>query len=255
MRDATFNNFVDRVVAFIDLLGFTEIVKSACVGSNSALKRVHDSIHAMLCGAYTINSGPFGGHDLLTPEAEATVFSDCIVISDVNHPAEVGSLLKSAALLSAELLRYRIPCRGGIATGLTIHNKQIVCGMGLIKAYCLERDSAIYPRIIVQDDLVQHATGFFAPCLKRDSDGLWFIDVFKELRLPEDLTTITWSLTTSVATTLDMGAFQTTREFIVAALQENQRDVRKSTKYRWLANQFNEAVKEYIPEEIEPISL
>lgn len=218
-------------------------------------RRVRDSIRTMLFGRDMINSGPFGGHDLLTPKAQATAFSDCIVISDLNRPAEVSCLLSSVASLSGTLLRYRIPCRGGVATGLTLHSEHVVCGMGLISAYTLEHDAAIYPRIVVQDNLLQHATGFLAPRLKRDSDGLWFIDVFKELRQPEDLTTFIrdQSLATSVATVPDVAAFRTIRKFIVAALEENQGKLRKHTKYRWLANQFNEAVTDYIPGQIEAI--
>lgn len=257
MSDPTAGDFVDRVVAFIDLLGFTEIVKNACLGSNSELDRVRASIGMMLLGQDMVNRGPLGGHNLLTPEAQATAFSDCIVISNLNRPAEVACLLSSVASLSSMLLRYCIPCRGGIATGLTVHNEHVACGMGLINAYTLEHDAAIYPRIVVQDDLVGHATGFLAPRLKRDSDGLWFIDVFKGLRQPEDLaaTMREQSLATSLATVPDVAAFRSVREFIVAALQENQGDLRKHTKYRWLANQFNEAVADYVPGRIEPILL
>jgi hypothetical protein len=239
------------------MLGFTEIVKSACCGNNSELGRVRAAIDMMSLGRYMINSGPLGGHDLLTPEAQATAFSDCIVISDLNRAAESGSLLSSVASLSAMLLRLGILCRGGVATGLTFHAEHCVCGMGLINAYTLEHHVAIYPRIVIQDDLVEHASGFLAPRLKRDSDGLWFVDVFKELRQPQDLTAITRepSLAASLATIPDVGAFNSVREFLVAALEKNQHDLRKHTKYRWLANQFNEAITDYVQGRVEPISL
>ena len=257
MKDPTAENFVDRVVAFIDLLGFTEIVKNACLGSNSDFDRVRVSIRAMSFGRFMINSGPFGGHDLLTPEAQATVFSDCIVISDLNRPAEVGCLLSNVAWLCGMLLRDRISCRGGVATELTLHNEHVVCGMGLINAYTLEHGAAIYPRIVIQDDLLQHATGILAPRLKRDSDGLWFIDAFNELRMPEDLNAVMSedSLAASLATIPDVAAFGSIREFLITALKENDQDLRKRIKYRWLANQFNEATIEYVPSRIEFISL
>jgi len=129
--------------------------------------------------------------------------------------------------------------------------------MGLINAYTLEHGAAIYPRIVIQDDLLQHATGILAPRLKRDSDGLWFIDAFKELRMPEDLNAVMSedSLAASLATIPNVAAFSSIREFLITALKETHQDLRKQIKYRWLANQFNEAITEYVPDRVELILL
>jgi hypothetical protein len=119
---------------------------------------------------------------------------------------------------------------------------------------------AVYPRIVVQDDLVQHASREpFGTRLKRDSDRVWFIDVFHHLRTidaDKTLKVIKGELGADELTTIpDIGEFTSIRSFIVTALEHTSDDFRKHTKYRWLANQFNEGVADYAPGALDPIQV
>ena len=63
-------------------------------------------------------------------------------------------VLLAAASYQAELVRHRLFVRGGIATGPLWMDTNFVYGSGLIDAYKLEHEHAIYPRIIVSSQFV-----------------------------------------------------------------------------------------------------
>ena len=90
-------------------------------------------------------------------------------------------------MVAGILLKDEILCRGGIATGRTIHDERVLLSEGFIVAHEIEQHVAVYPRIVVHDELVKKVkafdslTAFFSPPLKRDADGFWFIDLFSQL--------------------------------------------------------------------------
>lgn len=251
MANPDANKAIDRVVAFIDILGFEVLVKCAFQGENTIISRVHDALRTISTHAIITNAGPFG-HREFSPFAQATAFSDCIVISDIMGDFEVSKVLSNVALLAGFLLRNGILCRGGIATGPTVHDERVLFGIGVIEAYKIEKQVAVYPRIVVREDLVQRATGPLAPKLRRDSDGLWFIDIFEQLRQFEGDGLGLLNLKSPIPVP-DVDAFRHVRNFIIGQLNETRSDLHKWVKYRWLANRFSEAVNDYIPGEIEPI--
>lgn len=51
---------------------------------------------------------------------------------------------------------YKILIRGSIVSGKLYCDETFIFGEGLITAYCLENDEAIYPRIIIQNEIIEH---------------------------------------------------------------------------------------------------
>jgi hypothetical protein len=245
---------IDRVVAYIDILGFKKLTERALKVDDTILSQVYDALLMMSATAILKNKGPFNAREL-APFAQATAFSDCIVISDTNKDSEVGRVLSDVAILSGFLLRNDILCRGAIATGLTVHDDRVLFGIGVINAYEIETQVAFYPRIVIQDDLIQRVTGFLYPNLKRDSDGIWFIDIFGQLPKIEGNSLGLLLSNKPPIKEPDINAFQRARDFIIRSLDETRSDLRRCIKYRWLANQFNEAINDYLPGKIDPISL
>ena len=47
----------------------------------------------------------------------------------------------------------RVIVRGGIARGGLIHDKEMVVGPAMVDAYLLESKKAVYPRIIISEEL------------------------------------------------------------------------------------------------------
>jgi len=256
MENSVAGAAVNRVVAYIDILGFSALVTRTLSGDDATLTRVYERLRMLSGYADLTNQGPFGSRDL-TPYAQATAFSDCIVISDINNGSGIRQVLSNVAMVAGFLLRDGILCRGGIAAGKTIHDDRVLLGEGLIEAYKIEQQLAVYPRIVVCDKLVGRAGVLDVPRiprLKRDADGLWFIDLFWQLyRIEGDPASLLTSWLPERV--FDIDQFRRVRDFIIRSLSQTRDDLRLWMKHRWLASRFNDAILEYVPGQIEAIDV
>ena len=161
-------------------------------------------------------------------------------------------MVATAALLASDLLGVGILTRGAFAVGPTIHKDRILFGKGVVAAYQLEREVAVFPRLIFADALVSAAQNLTFGRARQDFDGVWYLDVFwqfNEVHHPA-----TDVLPASPATRVpQVDAFRSVRRVIVEGLKETCPSI--VAKYRWLAIRFNEAVKESTPGDIELVNL
>ncbi len=167
----------DRIVAFIDILGFESLIKR--LGDDGDL---HSKLLWALrrIGHYKEIAGK---PEYAQKELEVSVFSDSIVIS--SQPEHIFDVVWSCVGLQSQLLALAILTRGGISMGRTYHQKDILYGDGMIKAYRLESGAAIYPRIIVDPNLMPRVSrGQREMYLSEDHDGLWFVVPFAMGILP-----------------------------------------------------------------------
>lgn len=214
----------DRVVAFIDILGFEDLVgemndREIYDTVRDALKDIpmrSTSFVMALRGDLTSNDMPQG--------MQVAHFSDSIVIS-----ADMSTLLPDTAaelvlmlsqFIVTNLFRRGILVRGGIAQGWTFHRGNILFGKGVIDAFKLEKQAHM-PRVLVADSIVSLLTRTSRHQLCVDSDGFRFIDMFA-----------------SGFTVHDLG--QRIREW----LRKYESRVEVYVKYRWLAVLFNRLLKE-----------
>lgn len=162
--------YEERLVAFIDILGFKEIVKQSEkepskisliysvlnylknweIPENWDLKLVEIEEDAQKKGVERFD---------IRGKTNSTSFSDSIVVSvkvdnDINEVA--STLIVNLANIGAILFEQGILFRGGLTIGNIIHNEHgTVFGQGLIDAYKLESNNAKYPRIILSDKLIR----------------------------------------------------------------------------------------------------
>lgn len=158
------------IVAFIDILGFKEIVKKS-ERSPRLLKTIYQSLGFLKKrelpdkwnlqlveieeDAQKRNLSDFD----IADRTFSSAFSDSIVVSvivdDNNINASLSTLLANLAYVGSKFIMDGILIRGGITIGKIIHNETgIVFGQGLIDAYHLESRAAKYPRIILSDKLI-----------------------------------------------------------------------------------------------------
>ena len=176
------------IVAFVDIVAFRRLIRKAQCDTS-----VYELVHRALSDVMQVDPkvsriGSVIGSDPST----VTAFSDCTVIS---RPADyIGPMrvMFDACRLATRLLKNGVFCRGGIAKGPLHHGEGVVFGWGMIKAYELESKCAIYPRIVIEDeiaeDVAKQCGGVeYAPApIERGEDGLWHINVFR--RFAEDAT-------------------------------------------------------------------
>jgi hypothetical protein len=122
----------DRVVAFVDILGFRELVKSIFgpPPNPSRFARVRRAL-GLVRGHANIASEPVF---LSVPTSRGTAFSDCLVISDEPTNTGVTNVAWRVALLASWLLREEILCpilRVESATGAVTVGRGSCCGRRL----------------------------------------------------------------------------------------------------------------------------
>jgi hypothetical protein len=144
------------IVAFIDLLGFKKIVQQSS-NHNTILKLLH-SFKSM--SEYSLKTDASKEGDTKSPflHPMITVFSDNIVIS---YPIEVGTydsilhdLLNRILQIAQQALENDFLIRGGVAKGFLYHKNGVAFGDALVKAYELESEHAIYPRVLISQEII-----------------------------------------------------------------------------------------------------
>lgn len=250
------HEYQDSLVAFIDILGFKELIKKSLVDGEtfklitstidflkaleepSEWRRSKSLDSSIDC---ELNTNPdYKIKDKMT----TTCFSDSIVISiKVNNNST--SILNVVSALTAHLSRigtilftHGILIRGGITSGKLIHSQNgKIYGQALIDAYSLESEFANNPRIILSKKLINkldfstHSQQLYKKILVRFSDG--FVG-FHQFKYVEHFNSNNNIPQTQVDMLLDK-----IRKKIIKGLDEHFELPSVFYKYKWLMLQYN----------------
>lgn len=226
-----------RTVAFVDILGFSEEVKKLA-RRPAGFPRV---VKALLGGAaVAAHSG--GGHGVLTilasqegeeyeTDLQFAFFSDCAYVSARSVTGGTDQVLKVVLGYARHLLLQGFFVRGGIARGWAAHRGGMVVGPAVLAAYSMELKAAVFPRIVVEDGIARDLLAIVdepnpTATIRRGEDGLYFVDVLSTLGLRED----------------GEGDLRRAGKLILKRLEKHgSLDV--DAKWRWLAAQYNRAVR------------
>lgn len=145
-------------VAFLDILGFKNIVKRYVNPKDHADKKSLEDIKFALNNSLkTIKEGPYSKYNLIKYKvfSDSTSFS---VLEGYNQPYEASMLCMLMTVVKNYniqlILRDKYP-RGGISSGFHHEDENMIFSESLIKAYTLESKKAIYPRTILDEKLVK----------------------------------------------------------------------------------------------------
>lgn len=152
MRDDE-RDYRERYVAFLDVLGFSQLVRSAdkTAHEREIILTIVKSLRT------TLDQVP-------ETSFQFTQFSDCIVISADRSRDGLLAMFSGVVALVADLLTHGVMLRGGITVGNLVHTREILFGLGLLNAYSRDRSGGP-PRIsldesVVQDSREHHAEPF-----------------------------------------------------------------------------------------------
>jgi len=267
--------YEERLVAFIDILGFKEIVRQSESDSIQIefiysilkyLKKWDRQDKWDLRFVEIEERFQYGNREKydIREKTNSTSFSDSIVVSvkvddDINEVT--STLVANLAYMGALLLKKGILFRGGLTFGDVIHDDNgTVFGQGLTDAYMLESKNAIYPRIIMSDKLIKklnypintkHDSYPYHQYINNFGDGYYG---FHQMIYFEVIQS--WSEKTVEDLT---NSLNVVREVIVKGLGENIEKPKVYKKYEWLKDEYNkltilgESVKENILEVCESI--
>lgn len=189
-------NYENRVTAFIDILGFKDILSETIGKKNedqpdkieeifSAYKAIRD--------VWDLDDKDNEYRKSVPKNSKMiTTFSDCLVVSFKAHEkSEIFYTLLEIKWMIMRLIYRGILCRGAITYGKLIHTEQVLFGPALAEAYLLESKAALYPRVILHKDIIDLAGKFRSShhssseeqkyvesLLEKDSDGMYYIDYF-----------------------------------------------------------------------------
>jgi hypothetical protein len=187
--DAISPIYSERYVAFVDILGFSNIVRNSVNSPHQAGELA--KILQRLANRTTPSIFDQGEGD----DFRGQSFSDCIVLSENATPKGLLHLLQTVTFVSLDLMSNGILVRGGIAKGQLHHTDKVVFGPALIEAYRLESQLAKFPRILVDRyahlDFGQIKVGdevhaHLRPSIQLDNDGPPFLDIFATFRAFSD---------------------------------------------------------------------
>ena len=233
--------YENRFVAFIDILGFKNLIDKTA-NDEKEMDRVLKVLK------YTANiekdnyEGLLPGKDITK---EVTVFSDSIVISyseDLSIGGALFHILMDLVYICVDLLNENIFIRGGVSCGSMYHKDNICFGPAMNRAYILEENDAIYPRIIIDPDAIkadikrpgsantpEMEIKYLGKIIKQDKNKNYYLDFLSQYNEFDD------------GNAYEMFLYNVNR-FLVVHLNAGYSDgVMK--KYIWFADYFNSTVK------------
>lgn len=137
--------FSDKFVAFVDVLGFKNLVADAEAGKGMGLSELLKLLEGLGTGKERARFESGGG--TWCPEAprvakhldfRVTQISDCAIVSAEVSPAGLVNLVSHCWAAAMHLLQSGLMCRGYIKRGRIFHTDNQVIGTGYQDAYAAE---------------------------------------------------------------------------------------------------------------------
>ncbi|VVE33968.1 hypothetical protein [Pandoraea sputorum] len=246
--------YTRRVVAFVDVLGFKEII-SQSAKEPDLVRRIHHALtvdNQAWAEVFAREAG-LEGSDAEFDERMST-FSDCVVISVKPEIPAIGMLIYTVYKICRQLLQQGFLSRGGIAMGDLYHDKPstggsmaptMVFGPAFVKAYQFESTHADGPRVILENSVRSHIrkkcsgrpdsrlTAFLNTHIRRADDGPAYVDIFADFGTNDYYTDVR-----NVESEIE-----TIRQHLCKALDEAADRPHHFRKNAQLAKQFNSALQ------------
>ena len=186
-----YEDYVDSMVAFIDILGFDSKVRA--IKSKDDFLRV-----AALLAALKATADSFDGKDPLLKDFTITAISDSVIIT-IPYSSPICTL---AILLLIQKIQYDLIAtnfktlmRGYLSRGYVYHKNQIVLGKGYSDAYKKEQQIGHAPRVVIDPQVIaagkkavenykgsnKDVDHIFNHLIRDASDGYYFVDYLKPL--------------------------------------------------------------------------
>lgn len=249
----TKETYENRVVLFLDILGFKHILSKTTTIEKSEEKDAPEKISELYRVLYEMTDEISQSSN--NSSKVITQFSDSIVVSfEENEPEEIFILFEEIQKLIVKLINSKIICRGAISYGKLIHTKEIIFGPALVDAYETESKAAMYPRVILDrsiveigrksnrfkeknikdlpDGILEHLLTIY---LEKDTDEKYYIDYFSAIvKSYDDVSQISKHL-------------ESLKKIILDGLKFKSPDLK--VKYGWMKNKYNKMVDELLNRE------
>lgn len=235
-------------MAFLDVLGFKQILvdfEKEAIDNKVDVASEEDSSGSYVSDRANefINTFKKAIDKLDEDKYRYYMFSDNICITSIEDTtsADLQDLFLIITDLYFEFAQKGYFLRGGIDYGLFIDEKRMAVGLPLAKAYELETKRAVYPRIILSNEIVEEFQSFnnkgekvfdylYSDALILDSCEIKFLNIFLQV-FQSDYRE-------------DREAFFKKYNGVISRnLEIHKLNETVYVKYKWLAEQFNEFIE------------
>lgn len=164
--------YKDCYIAFLDILGFKNLLNSSDPAICEKVASCFDKIQEQWLVSVDGTGKPFIDRTCI----KQIVMSDSICYYvDASIPNALAGLIAECIYFQVRMARQTLPnpilIRGAITHGKLYAEGNIVFGNGLVEAYQLEENDAVFPRIILTRDLILQSSNL-------DAYGKDYIDKF-----------------------------------------------------------------------------
>lgn len=177
-KEIEINHYEERVVAFIDILGFSDLVNQSF--NSDTNETIIDGFNKIKRTLEVIRES-FEIRQIYEEISwDVSLFSDSIIISfPINQRSRVFDILLALIHLTVDLLKDKIVCRGAIVRGFCYHDEKMVFGPAIIEAVRLEKKGT-YPRIIVEQHVLQTGVEYHAMQNTREDEYKYISEMIKK---------------------------------------------------------------------------
>ena len=207
-------------IGYLDILGYKELIKQ--MGEEAFLAVINEAFHEIDTGFDNLAF------------IEMRIFSDNIVItSRADDNFDPINFISSIITTQIFLLNGGILVRGSITKGNLHIDDKYLYGSGLIRAYELENDIAIMPRVILDRTLENEFEKLkvVAFLFIRDYDGLVMTDYLWSIEDPQE--------------NFNYDILKNYQQVITAGLEEYKDNLKILQKYLWCKEYHNRVYSNY----------
>lgn len=234
--------FENRICVFLDILGFKDHLDQAATDPKY-VKRIS--------GAFACVNDHLRERIRGLKSRRLSQYSDCVTISyRIDEPSSAYYLLSELQHLQIALAGRGFLVRGGVTVGPLVHDAGQLFGPAQVRAYELESTKAVYPRILVDDQVIEMARKSPAPHHNADDEerylrGIVHTDFDKQLYI--GYTTVKSIVDVAGADPEDYSGY-IARVLKIVEEGLKSADPRILAKMLWLYSKYLEAREDIKPE-------
>lgn len=244
------------VVGFIDILGFSDIMKSDDEEKRKKTIQLLYNIHELTNQA-KINMQNLGLGSIATFDVSVSTFSDNIVFSFPLDDPELqfhyvhsfmGELFRIIINTVVDALHIGVLFRGAISIGRMHHNGNVVAGLGLVEAVAKEKN-ADNPMVVIDNKILEFSSGnnelliddYYQTIIRKDESGKSFLDCL----MPH----MSYAMYANENNKYGTNKFPECYRLIYKDIRDQMQPLIQSAigkpwegKYTWLKKKYNEAI-------------
>jgi len=240
--------YQDRIIAFIDVLGFKNHIHRSINKNDNEIKKNTKKIYSLLIDAqkeYNDKKSNYTYNEIKS-NIRCNHFSDSIVIScSINEDSGVFHIFSYILFICVSALRKGFLFRGAITKGKLYHEDNLIFGPALVTAAIMEKELAVFPRIIIENNVIlllkEHLRihlnkselfNFNKKLFNIDFDGLYYINYINGINY-------------IVGEEVEIKEYFKSLEKYIIELKKTKMDLKLKSKYLWLKEKYNKALTKY----------